>query len=158
MKLDSLAADDAGGYVHQWQVHAGLPHWMDLGDAVSIPFLQMHARNPIPSKVVWRQSGSLRSRFYWLAVDKADVAAGAEITASYAGQGIELAGVTKVKRVTVRVSDAMLNQDQAVSVKRDGEELYSGIVPRTIGVLYSALVERGDPALVYSGELSLKLD
>jgi poly(3-hydroxybutyrate) depolymerase len=158
MKLDSLAAADPGGYVHQWQVHAGKPHWMDMEDAVSIPFMQMYARNPIPNKVVWRQSGSLRTRFYWLAVDKADVAAGAEITASYAGQNIELAGVTKVKRIALRVSDAMLNQDQAVSVKRDGKELFSGVVPRTIAVLYATLVDRGDPSLVFSGELSVKLD
>lgn len=158
MKLDSLAAADPGAYVHQWQVHAGKPHWMDLEDAVSIPFLQMYARNPIPSKVVWRQSGSLRTRFYWLAVDKADVAAGAEITASYAAQSIELSGVTKVKRIVLRVSDAMLDQDQAVSVKRDGKELFSGVIPRTIAVLYSTLADRGDPALVYSGELALKLE
>jgi hypothetical protein len=118
----------------------------------------MYARNPIPSKVVWRQSATLRTRFYWLAVDKADVAAGAEITASYAAQSIELAGVNKVKRITLRVSDAMLNQDQALSVKRDGKELFSGVVPRTISVLYTTLCDRGDPALVYSGELSLKLD
>jgi poly(3-hydroxybutyrate) depolymerase len=158
MKLDMLAAADAGGYVHQWQVHAGKPHWMDMEDAVSIPFMQMYARNPIPSKVVWRQSGSLRTRFYWLAVDKTDVAAGAEITASYAGQSIELAGVAKVKRILLRVSDAMLNQDQTVSVKRDGKELFSGVIPRTIAVLYSTLADRGDPSLVFSGELSVKLD
>ncbi|HYQ00712.1 MAG TPA: hypothetical protein VER96_18665 [Polyangiaceae bacterium] len=158
MKLDSLAAADPGAYVHQWQVHAGKPHWMDLEDAVSIPFLQMNARNPIPNKVVWRQSGSLRTRFYWLAVDKADVAAGAEITSAYSGQSIELSGVSKVKRITLRVTDGMLDQDQAVSVKRDGKELFSGLVPRTIGVLYATLADRGDPSLVYSGELSVKLD
>ena len=84
-KLDSLAAADAGGYAHQWQVHAGKPHWMDMEDAVSIPFMQAYARDPIPKKVVWRQSGTLRARFYWLAVVPADVTAGAEISASYSG-------------------------------------------------------------------------
>ncbi|MEI9952329.1 MAG: alpha/beta hydrolase [Pseudomonadota bacterium] len=157
-KLDSLAAADAGGYLHQWQVHAGKPHWMDLEDAVSIPFMQAYARNPIPNKVVWRQSGTLRARFYWLAVDPADVAAGSEISASYSGQTIALSAVTKVKRITLRVSDAMLDQDRAVSVQRDGAELFSGIVPRTIAVLYSTLVDRGDPSLTFSGELSVKLD
>lgn len=158
MQLDGLAAADPGGYVHQWQVHAGKPHWMDLEDAVSIPFLQMNARNPIPNKVVWRQSGTLRTRFYWLAVDKADVAAGSEISAAYSGQNIELSAVTKVKRVTLRLTDAMLDQDQAVIVKRDGKELFAGVVPRTIAVLYSTLADRGDPSLVFSGELSVKLE
>ena len=158
MKLDTLAAADAGGYVHQWQVHAGKPHWMDLEDAVSIPFMQAHARDPIPKKVVWRQSGTLRARFYWLAVDLADVAAGAEITGSYAGQTIDISAVTKVKRITLRVSDSMLDQDRAVSVKRDGTELFSGVVPRTIAVLYATLADRGDPSLMFSGELTVKLD
>jgi poly(3-hydroxybutyrate) depolymerase len=158
MKLDSLAAADPGGYLHQWQVHAGKPHWMDLEDAVSIPFMQAHARDPIPNKVVWRQSGSLRARFYWLAVAPADVAAGAEISASYSGQTIELSAVAKVKRITLRVSDAMLDQDRPVSVKRDGTELFAAVVPRTIAVLYATLADRGDPSLMFSGELSLKLD
>jgi poly(3-hydroxybutyrate) depolymerase len=157
-KLDSLAAADAGGYEHQWQVHAGKPHWMELADKVSIPFMQAHARDPIPKKVVWRQSGTLRARFYWLAVDPADVAAGSEITASYSAQTIELAAATKVKRITLRVSDAMLDQDRPVSVKRGGAELFSGVVPRTIAVLYSTLVDRGDPSLVFTGELSVKLE
>jgi poly(3-hydroxybutyrate) depolymerase len=157
-KLDSLAAADVGGYAHQWQIHAGKPHWMELADAVSIPFMQAHARDPIPKKVVWRQSGTLRARFYWLAVEPADVAAGSEITASYSAQTIELAAVTKVKRVTLRVSDAMLDLDRAVSVKQGGVELFSGIVPRTIAVLYATLADRGDPSLTFSGELSLKLN
>ena len=157
-KLDALAAGDAGGYLHQWQVHSGKPHWMELADAVSIPFMQAHARNPIPSKVVWRQSGTLRERFYWLAVDPTDVAAGSEITAIYSGQSIELSAVTKVKRITLRLSDAMLDQDRAVSVKLAGAELFSGVVSRTIAVLYSTLASRGDPSLMFSGELSVKLD
>jgi len=157
-KLDGLAAADPDGYAHQWQVHQGKPHWMDLEDAVSIPFMQAHARDPIPNKVVWRQSGTLRTRFYWLAVDSADVAAGSEVTASYSGQNIELSGVSKVKRITLHLSDAMLDQDRAVTVKRGGTELFSGVVSRTIAVLYSTLANRGDPSLMFSGELSVKLD
>jgi len=156
--LDTLALADVGAYVHQWQVHAGLPHWMDLADASSIPFMQANARNPIPNKVVWRQSGTLRPRFYWLAAAPADVAAGSEITASYAGQTIELSAIKKVKRITLRVSDAMLDQDEPVSVKRDGTELFSGNVPRTIGTLYSTLQDRGDPSLMFSGEVPVKLE
>jgi len=158
MKLDGLALADPGAYVHQWQVHAGKPHWMDLEDAVSIPFMQANARNPMPNKVVWRQSGRLRPRFYWLAVATADVASGSEITASYSGQSIELSAITKVKRITLRVHDAMLDQDQAVTVKRDGKELFSGIISRTIAVLGATLADRGDPALMFSGEVSLELD
>jgi poly(3-hydroxybutyrate) depolymerase len=157
-KLDDLAAADAGGYPHQWQVHAGLPHWMELQDAVSIPFLQGYARDPIPRKVVWRQSSTLRSRFYWLAVSTTDVAAGAELTASYAGQTLKVDAAKGVKRLTLRVTDAMLDQDQPVSVQAASGELYSGTISRTIAVLYATLVERGDPSLMFAGEVSVALD
>ncbi len=47
---------------------------------------------------------------------------------------------------------------EPVSVQRDGVELFSGIVPRTIALLYSTLADRGDPSLTFSGEVSVKLD
>ncbi|MCY0541584.1 hypothetical protein OVW21_26520, partial [Klebsiella pneumoniae] len=72
-QLEDLARADQGGYRNQWQVHAGLPHWMNLEDAVAIPFVQMHVRNPIPPKVVWRQADVIHPRFYWLAVTPAEV-------------------------------------------------------------------------------------
>jgi poly(3-hydroxybutyrate) depolymerase len=156
--LDDLAASDVGGYPHQWQVHAGLPHWMDLEDAVSIPFLQGYARNPIPNKVVWRQSGRLRTRCYWLAVDEADVAAGSELTASYSGQVLSIDAAKSVKRVKLRVNDAMLDQDQNVTVSLAGKELFAGPISRTISVLYSTLADRGDPSLMFAGEVSVALD
>lgn len=158
MKLDELAKADAGGYAHQWQVHAGLPHWMDLEDAVSIPFLQQHARDPIAAKVVWRQSTPLRRRFYWLAVDTTDVVAGAELTASYSGQTLSIDAAKSVKRLTLRVSDAMLDQDRPIVVAFAGKELFAGPVPRTIGVLHQTLTERGDPRLTFSGQVTVALD
>lgn len=157
MKLDELAAADSGGYVHQWQVHAGKPHWMDLEDAVSIPFLQGNARNPLASKVVWRESSPLRSRFYWLAVDTHDVMAGSEITAHYAGQTVSIDAAENVPRVKIRLSDAMLDQDQPISVEYGGKQLFSGVVARTIAVLDATLVDRGDPSLVFAGELAVAL-
>jgi poly(3-hydroxybutyrate) depolymerase len=159
-KLDELAAADPGGYPHQWQVHTGLPHWMELEDAVSIPFLQSHARDPLPPKVVWRQSSPLRARFYWLAVDVKDVSAGSELTASYSGQTLSIDAAQGVKRLTLRVTDEMLDQDQPISVKdaKAGRELYSGTISRRIAVLYATLVERGDPGLIFTGEVTVALD
>ena len=157
MLLDALAAKDPGGYSHQWQVHAGLPHWMNLADAVSIPFLQSNSRQPLPAKVIWRQASRLRSSFYWLRVSLSDVTAGAQISASRAGQTVTLSGAQAIRQVTVRVNDAMLNQDEPVSVELGGKALFSGPIARTIDVLYRTLAERGDPELMFSGEATVKL-
>jgi hypothetical protein len=159
MMIEQLAAaDGAGGYVNQWQVHAGLPHWMNLEDAVAIPFLQMHVRDPVPSKVVWRQVDVKRSRFYWLAVSPADVAKGTTVTATYAGNVVTLSEVSGLPQLTLRLSDAMLDLDQPVRVEHDGRELHADRVDRTIAVLSRTLQERGDPALVFSAEITVALD
>ena len=157
-RLDGLRAGDPEGYENQWQIHAGLGHWMKLKDKVSIPFLQAHERNPVVDKIVWRQAKTLRSRMYWLAVDTRDVKPRATVTASYEGQRVVVEGVSDVARLTVRVSDEMLNQDEPVEVVTEDGTLFSGLIPRTIGVLHRTLVERGDPGLVYSGEVTVTLD
>lgn len=157
-KLEELRAADPEGYLNQWQVHAGKPHWMDLEDRVAIPFVQMQTRNPVPSKVVWQQADVLQPRFYWLAVDPASVKKGALVRASYANAVITFDEVSGVSKISIRVSDAMSNLDQPLRVVRAGKELFSGQVPRTIGVLARTLSERGDPAMMFDGETPVTLN
>jgi poly(3-hydroxybutyrate) depolymerase len=157
MLEDLAAADGAGGYPNQWQVHAGLPHWMELEDAVAIPFVQMYARDPAPPKVVWRQVDVARSRFYWLAVAEADVAKGTTVTAEYEPGLVTLSDVSGLPRLTLRFSDAMLDLDQPLRVEHEGTELFAGTITRSIGVLYRTLQERGDPAMMFMGEATVAL-
>jgi poly(3-hydroxybutyrate) depolymerase len=157
-KLEELRTADPDGYLNQWQVHAGKPHWMDLEDRVAIPFVQMQTRNPVPSKVVWQQADVLQPRFYWVAVDPASVKKGALVRATYANAVITFEEVSGVSQITVRVSDAMSNLDQPLRVMSAGKELFSGPVPRTIGVLARTLAERGDPAMMFDGEASVTLN
>jgi len=155
--LDMLHAADPGGYVNQWQIHAGLPHWMNLEDAVSVPFIQAGTRNPIPNKVVWRQGGVADTRSYWLAVDAANAKGGTLVTATYSGNKISISGVEGITALKIRLSDEMLDLDADVQVEASGKELYGAHVARTISNLYRTLSERGDPALVFSGEVSVTL-
>lgn len=155
MQLDKLHMADMQGYIVQWQVHAGKPHWMDLADGVSIPFVQMHTRNPVPSKIVWRQANVPHTRFYWLAVDSANAKQGALVRAEYAANTINITEVMNLPKVTVRVSDAMFDLDQPVKITQAGRELSAAVVPRTIAVLARTLEERGDPAMVFDGEVAV---
>lgn len=114
--LDQLSAADPGGYPHQWQVHPGLPHWMNLADAVSIPFLQGYVRDPIPPKVVWLQTSVPRAHFYWLAIDVADLKNGAEVRASYQANTVTLDSANDVRSLRIRLSDEMMDLDQPVRI------------------------------------------
>jgi hypothetical protein len=156
--LEALAAADERGYRNQWQVHAGLPHWMNLADAVAIPFVQGFSRDPVPSKVVWRQTNVTHARSYWLAVAEADEQMGAAVTASYTGDTVTLSEVSELSRLTVRATDAMLDLDQPIKIVQDGGELFSGALERTIAVLAQTLDERGDPALMFSAQVEVVLD
>jgi hypothetical protein len=156
--LDDLQAADPDGYAHQVQLHEGKGHWMDLEDAVAVPWMAGFTREPVPTRVVWIEDDVPHDRFYWLALGPADQVAGREVIASYSGQQIDVEGSGLEGELEIMLSDAMLDLDQAVTVKdSSGEELFSGTVERTIGNLARTLEGRGDPELVFSGSVSVQL-
>jgi poly(3-hydroxybutyrate) depolymerase len=156
-RLEQLAAADPGGYVNQWQVHAGRPHWMEMEDAVSIPFLQSHTRDPIPRKIVWEQADLPRATFYWLALDAQSRAKGNLVQARYDANGVFLEMVKGVRRISIRLSDAMLDLERPVKVELQGKQLFLDMVPRTIASLARTLEERSDPSMLFPGEITLDL-
>ncbi len=155
-ELDALEAADPGSYPHVVQVHEGKPHWMDLEDAVAVPWMAEFTRDPIPTKIVWYQDDVPHSSFYWLALDEEQLAAATEVRATRSGQQIELetTGLTSLK---VRLSDSMLDLSEPVSISANGSVVYTGTVPRTIATLARTIDERGDPRMVFSGEVSIEL-
>jgi dienelactone hydrolase len=150
VKLDALQAADPKGYEHQVEVHAGKPHWMDLEDAVAVPWMEKFTRNPIPDKVVWVQGDKAHDRSYWVATPASEAKKGQQIIASRDGQTITIEKTVKVKTVSILFSDKMLDLDKPVTITMDGKELFKGIVPRSIGELHATLVDRGDPEMVFS--------
>jgi predicted peptidase len=156
-RLEMLAASDAGGYVNQWQVHAGKPHWMDMEDAVSIPFMQSHVRDPIPHKIVWEQADVPRGTFYWLAVDAMNRAKGNLIRAGYDAEGVNIEMIKGVRHLQVRVSDAMFDLDRPLKISYAGKQLSANVLPRTIATLSRTLDERSDPSMLFPSEATVEI-
>jgi len=155
-RLDELAAADPGAYPHVVEIHAGKPHWMDLEDAVAVPWMAAFTRDPTPDTVVWYQDDVPQRRSYWLAVDADQALAATEVRATLGGQAIALE-TTGLSRLKVRLSDELLDLSQAVTVTANGTEAFAGTVPRTIATLAATLAERGDPRLVFSAEIPVEL-
>jgi len=153
--LDALRAADPEGYPHEVTVHAGKGHWMDLEDAVAVPWMAAFTRDPTPSRVVWLQDDVPHERFYWLAVPSDEAAKGTKVVATRTGQTIRVEP-EGIQTLTIRLSDTFVDLDQPVTIEAGGTTLFSGTVPRTIGTLAKTLAERGDPALVFSGEVSVE--
>ena len=155
-KLDDLRKADPDGYVHDVHLREGKAHWMDLEDAMAVPWMAACRRQPQPTRVVWHQSGTTHSRFYWLAVDADHQKAGADVVASRAGNVITVASST-VNKLTVLLNDAMADLDQPVALRYGDQQLQSAKVSRTVGTIARTLAEYGDPASVYSAQLEVTL-
>jgi hypothetical protein len=155
-KLDDLQRADPAGYVHWVKLHEGKPHWMDGEDAQALPWMAKYTRNPWPSRVVWKQDDITHTRFYWLAVAPEQAKKDAMVVATRAGQTLTLERCD-VDRLTMRLNDAMADLDQPVTITREGKTLFAGPVRRTIAVLDRTLREYGDPAAVFSAEVTIEM-
>jgi len=157
MLLDDLAVADPGGYEHYVEVHEDKPHWMDLEDAVAVPWMAEFTRDPAPRKIVWLQDDVPHEHFYWLAVPPAEAQTATRVVAEANGQAISLE-VDGIQTLKVRLSDALVDLDQPVTITAGAASLFSGSVSRTIAVIATTLEERGDPALVFTGEVEVTIE
>lgn len=155
-QLADLRAADPEGYVHQVQIYPDKGHWMDREDASALPWMAQFRRNPLPTRIVWKQDDVTHSRFYWLAVEPVHIRDRAEIIAQRNGQTVDVR-TQQVDRLTVRLNDQMVDLDQPVTITRGEQTLFHGHVPRTIALLARTLNERGDPRSVFSGEVAIEL-
>jgi poly(3-hydroxybutyrate) depolymerase len=156
-KLDELRKDDPDGYEHFVKIHEGKGHWMNLEDKAALPWMAKFTRNPVPTRVVWKQTGTPHDRSYWLAVPEGKADGGSLVVARRSGQDIEIITAEKVPQIVIRLDDRMVNPDETVRVTYAGKELYAGTMPRTIGAMVKTLVGRGDPKLMFDVELSVNL-
>ncbi len=143
-RLDELQRADPDGYTHLARIYPESGHWMNLQDAEALPWMARYTRQPWPKKIVWVQDDVLSTRFYWLAIAPGDAMAKAQIIATVDGQTIELRS-DDVKKLTLRLSDELLDLDQPVIVKANGKVVYNAPVKRTAAAVRQSLAERGDP-------------
>ena len=147
-KIDVLQAADPEGYPHRLTVYPGLPHSMQNREAEAIPRMAPLRRATWPKRVVWKQSGNaLHTQFYWLQRD-ADVVKVDDIyTAHVEGQHIVIEAPTASGKVTLRLSDALVDLDQPVKVTMGDKTLFEGKVARSLATIVDSLAAREDPDL-----------
>jgi hypothetical protein len=156
-QLDKLQKNDPKGYEHFVKIREGMGHWMKLEDKEALPWMARFTRDPIPEKIVWKQTGTPRVRSYWLAVAEKDAQIGGLIIAERKRQTVEIVSSEKVKNLLVRFDDRMVDLDQPVKVTAAGKELYSGTLSRNVSTMARTLIGRGDPKLIFSAEVTVEL-
>jgi hypothetical protein len=153
--LDKWRADDPDGYEHLVRIHPGKPHWMGGQDKLALPWMATFTRDPLPAKVVWKQTGTPHERSYWLAVPAKEAKDGSLVAATRDKQTVEIVTAEKVESLLVRFDDRVTDLDKPVKVTKGGKELFVGEAVRTVGTLAKTLAGRGDPALVFDAEVQV---
>jgi len=156
-KLDDLKKPDPEGYEHFTKIHAGKGHWMNLEDKIAVPWMAKFTRDPIPTRIVWKQSGTTHDRFYWLAVPPGEAKGGALVEVKRNGQTIEILKAENVKTLLIRLDDRMLELDKPVKVTHAGKTLFEGKAPRSEATLKKTLAGRGDPKLMFDAEIAVEI-
>jgi hypothetical protein len=154
--LDALATEDPGGYPHKLQIHQDRPHWMNREDAVAVDWMAGFTRNPVPDKVVWKQSTVTHDRFYWLAVPAGEAKAGALVTVKRDKQKFEIEKAEDVANVKIMLNDAMVDLSQPIVVSMKGKTVFNGQALRTIANLDGTLEGRGDPDQVFDASVTVR--
>ena len=149
--LEDLQLEDTEGYVHQAVIHEGKGHWMDRQEAMALPWLAKHERNPNPRTVVWVQDDVLHDQMYWLGVPTPK--ARTKIVASFDGQTITI-HESDVETITVYLNDSMLDLDKPVLLNYKDGALGSFEVVRSQQVIAETLRDGKD---WYSAKLTISL-
>lgn len=154
--LDALQAGDRNGYVHEVSLHKDRGHWMNLEDAVAIPWMAGFTRNVWPDRIAWVQDDVRHERFYWLQVPKESATAGDRVVASVNENEISIEHCD-AKAITILLSDPLLDLDKSVSVRLPSGVTSQHNVKRTIADIAGSLANRFDRSACYSARIDLHI-
>ena len=154
--LDDLERDAPGTYIHQVTLHEGKGHWMELQDSVALPWMKGHQRNPYPTSVAWLQDDRHHTGFYWLAVPLDLIKTGGKVVAEYDPQQNELNILSNYSEVLhLYMNDEMLNLDDTVTIKYQGNSIAKGLFKRSVLNIYESLSAKGDVNLSFPTMVSV---
>ena len=155
-KLEALEKANPGSYVHFFKYYPEHGHWMNRDDAVAVPWMLKYTRNPWPKAITWYQDDVIGTRFYWLSVDKNLAKKEQLIEATCEGQMITIKAEDP-KKLTLRLSDHLLDLDQEIKVVWNEKVVFQGKVARSESAIVSSLSERADPSSVATALLKVEV-
>ena len=154
-EIKEMAKADPGGYVNMTRLYKGLPHWMNLKDAESVPWMAGFTRQTWPKKIVWYQDDVTHDRFYWLELPDGAAGKGMRIDAEIVGQAITLKGDVP-NGVSLLLHDALLDLDKPVTVKINDGKAMTYQPKRSADVMRAALEKRLDPKQTPTAKIVLE--
>lgn len=154
-KLDSLASEYKGSFVHDVHIYPDMPHWMGRKDTVAVPWMAKFTRNALPKDVIWVQDDILRNQFYWLGTDIATAKQGFKARVVVDGNNINIIENNN-ETLYIYLNDNLVNLDKKVTVSINGVKVFDKKVPRNAIVIKESIAARLDRSLIFSGKLAIK--
>ncbi|BDD12440.1 hypothetical protein FUAX_48720 (plasmid) [Fulvitalea axinellae] len=156
-KLQALSDKYPGSYEHSVTIHKGKGHWMELQDAVALPWMLKFKRNPVPANVVWHSDNTRLNSMYWLEVPEKDLKKGGVVRASYDKSKNEINIEENYSDVLfINLNDAMLDLDKDVVVKYQGNEIFKGKAQRDAMNLWRSMSYKHDSKLAFPASLKVE--
>ncbi len=154
--LDSLRAEDSGGYLHDLHVYEGLGHWMLRKDTIAIPWMAKFTRNPLPGKVVWVQDDRIHGDFYWLGTDTSQTMAGDKAVVSLNNNNEVIIEQNTFKSLHIYLNDSMLDLDKKIKIVQNGKTLFKGKLKRNENVIKNSVDKRLDSNMIFYSRVEIE--
>ena len=166
--LEQLRKDDSDGFRYRINVQGGHGHAIDYRPCPQ--WLAEYQRNSWPRRVTWtgiQVDGRRKKQFYWLALDRDSPAwpiyvdahvdrTANRVTVTVAKDAADGGRVqTNTLALRVYLNDELLDLDQAVTVVRNGVQVFQGKVQRKVATMMRSLAERGDPSYVFPAVVTI---
>ena len=157
-KLAELRENDPQGYPHFVKIHKNKGHWMNLEDSIAVPWMAKHKRNKFPDRIVWKQDDVTHKRSYWISLPDEQIKPRGLIIVSKKDQSIDIQNKDQANQIDIMLNDEMVDFDKPVTVSHKGKVVFERKPRRSISEIHRTLKERGDPGLVFSSRLRVKLN
>ena len=121
------------------------PHWMGGEDKAALPWMAKHTRNPIPERVVWKQTGRRTTRSTGWPCRRRRRGGIRSSSRSGMGRPSRSPSAEKIDKLLIRLDDRMANLDEPIRVVQNGQELFAALRRAPSGAMVRTLAGRGDP-------------
>ena len=115
-----------------------------------------YSRQPYPKRIVWQQADIVKPHFYWLTAPTDELKRGKQVRAEVQGNTVSIERCD-YSRLTLSLSDRLVNLDRRVTVVYKGRTLFHGKVKRRASTLRRTLYGRNDPAYMVPAQIELVL-
>lgn len=154
-RLDSLADEYKGSFIHDTHVYPDMPHWMGRKDTIAVPWMASFKRNPLPKDVIWIQDDILRGQFYWLGTPVESTKQGIKARVAVVDNAITVLE-NQNETLFIYLNDNLVNLNKKVTVTINGKQVFNKKVPRNAAVIKESIRARMDSSLIFTAKLAIK--